>query len=727
MNVRILIWLVFMSSQLLAQYRLDSSYLAPPKPVYEQYFGKTVEDPYRYLEDLEDADVRGWLKAQNEHSQNILSRISGRDSLLTEIQAWGKEEKVQMSFPRAVAGRLFYIKTLTAEDKEVLYYRSETDGKEISLFDTQTYSQSKGVHSATIDYFEPSPTGSLVAFGVSEEGAEMATLHVIRVDDQTMLPEAMERAMYGNPSWLPDESGFFYSQMKALSDSDPPSEKYQDSKVWLHRLNTPVESDQEVFSRRLQASLPLAAIDFPFPVLFPTSSDLFIYVYRGVADDLTLYKAPLANVLAGDNSKLAWQSIFTMEDEVTDFAVWNDALFLLTHKNAPTFKVVKTTLLDSDISRATTLIDQGEAVIEDIHLSGETLLVQSTKNGLGQLTQLEVETDRVSEISLPFEGSVFFPGKFFSYGSDLFFKMTSWNHPIDIYRLDGKSNQVEETPLQPQPQFPLLEELVVEELEVPSHDGVMVPLSLVYHRDTKKDGNNMTLLRGYGAYGVSFNPVFESYWLSWFQRGGIYAIAHVRGGGERGEAWHQAGLKATKPNSWKDFIACAEYLIQEKYTSKEILAAYSASAGGITIGRAITERPDLFQAAMIRVGAMNPLRHEFTQNTANIPEYGTIQDSLEFYYLYEMDPYHHVSDGVTYPAMLFTAGINDARLPAWLPGKMVAQLQQATSRKRPVLLRIDYEGGHFGGAASQQEQELADLFSFLLWQLRHPDFAPKAY
>jgi prolyl oligopeptidase len=257
------------------------------------------------------------------------------------------------------------------------------------------------------------------------------------------------------------------------------------------------------------------------------------------------------------------------------------------------------------------------------------------------------------------------------------------------------------------------------ETEVPSHDGVKVPLSIVYRKGLKKDGNHPLLLDGYGAYGITYDPNFSPTRLAWLERGGVFAVAHVRGGGEYGEDWHQAGQKATKPNTWKDFIACAEYLVREGYTSPEHLAGTGGSAGGILIGRAITERPDLFRAAVPRVGAMNALRAEHEPGgPANIPEFGTTAREEEFQALQEMDAVAHVKDGVRYPAVLLTSGINDSRVEPWQPAKMTATLQEHGTPDRPVLLRVAFDAGHgMGLTKDQRVAETADIYSFLLWQL----------
>jgi prolyl oligopeptidase len=255
-----------------------------------------------------------------------------------------------------------------------------------------------------------------------------------------------------------------------------------------------------------------------------------------------------------------------------------------------------------------------------------------------------------------------------------------------------------------------------------------VPLSIIHKRGLKLDGSHPTLLDGYGAYGISLDPFFDAKFLAWLERGGIYAVAHVRGGGEYGEDWHKAGQKLTKPNTWKDFIACAEYLIEKKYTSVAHLAGEGTSAGGILIGRSITERPDLFDAAIIEVGDTDSLRAELMESgPANIPEFGTVKEQDGFKALYEMSSYGHVKDGTRYPAILLVTGINDPRVAPWQPAKITARLQAATTSGKPVLLRIDYEAGHgFGSTKTQRQEQLADEWAFLFWQLGAPEYQPKS-
>jgi prolyl oligopeptidase len=290
------------------------------------------------------------------------------------------------------------------------------------------------------------------------------------------------------------------------------------------------------------------------------------------------------------------------------------------------------------------------------------------------------------------------------------------------------SSVLAKTELTPAGPYSNIAGLVTKDVEVRAADGTMVPLSLIYKQGIVLDGSNPTLLWGYGAYGISQSPFFNPILLPWFDRGGIFAVAHVRGGGELGEAWHQAGRMLTKHNTWEDAIACAEYLISQKYTSPAKLAIASGSAGGILVGMAITTRPELFAAALNMVPLSDTIRMELTANGANnVSEYGSAKTEDGFHGLSAMSPYLHVKDGVRYPAVLVTTGINDPRVAPWQPAKMVARLQIANSSGKPVLFRVDYDSGHGIGDTKQQGyEEWADAWSFLFWQLGMPGFKPAA-
>jgi prolyl oligopeptidase len=302
----------------------------------------------------------------------------------------------------------------------------------------------------------------------------------------------------------------------------------------------------------------------------------------------------------------------------------------------------------------------------------------------------------------------------------------SWIHRDVTYVYNPRSHTTDDTHLQPE-STTKGSELQVFDVRVTSHDGTMVPLTIVSRKGLARDGRNPTLMMGYGSYGISMDPVFDPLMQAWMERGGIYAIAHVRGGGEYGEDWHLAGKGLKKENTWKDFIACGQYLVDQKYTSPQRLGILGGSAGGITVGRAITERPELFVAAIDEVPASDMIRIESLPGGAgNTLEFGSVKNEDGFKGLLQMSPYHHVKDGTRYPAVLLITGFSDPRVQSWQPGKFAARLQAATSSDKPVLLRVDYDAGHgnIGGTRKQNELRWTDIFTFLWWQMGVPEFQP---
>jgi prolyl oligopeptidase len=302
--------------------------------------------------------------------------------------------------------------------------------------------------------------------------------------------------------------------------------------------------------------------------------------------------------------------------------------------------------------------------------------------------------------------------------------ITSWTTPRTTYDFDAQKDTFEKSIFDTAIQYPGFENLVSEEVEVPGHDGTMIPLSIIYQKGIPMDGSSSCVLEGYGAYGLSYTPAF-SIRRSVATRGVVLAYAHPRGGSEKGEAWYKAGFKTTKPNTWKDFISCADYLVKKGYTSPEKLGGTGTSAGGILISRAITERPDLFAAAVCNVGCANAMRMEFSPNgPVNTPEFGTVKDQVECAALFEMDGVQHVEKGTKYPAVMGVGGWNDPRVPAWEPGKFVAALQAASTSGKPVLLKVNYDNGHFTEEKTVTFKNFAGQFAFLLWQTGQKDFQP---
>jgi prolyl oligopeptidase len=490
--------------------------------------------------------------------------------------------------------------------------------------------------------------------------------------------------------------------------------------VYYHKLQTRIEEDLLIATTGHSPKATFSDVDFP-SLSIPAGSDYAVLkIKHGDSNELTLFTAPI-NTLFAD--QIPWVKICDVPQGVTNYSVHEDDIFLQSYMNAPRFKVVRTALKNPDFQTAELIVPPGEKVVQSIHTAKDALYVSLLDAGLGKILRVPYQNIHISEIlAIP----DFASANIVSISKELegiLLSATSWTKGGLIYSYDPNTGDLKNTRLMPVGEYDNLKGYTSKEVKVKSYDGVMVPLSILYKSDIQLNGKNPTLIRGYGAYGLTTNVNFNPLLIAWLEKGGVYAIAHVRGGGAYGREWHMAGQKTTKPNTWKDFIACAEYLITEGYTSNNYIAGQGGSAGGILIGRAITERPDLFAAAIINVGDLDAIRAETTTNgVPNIQEFGTVKNEKEFHALLEMSSYHHVVDGIKYPAVLLTIGMNDPRVAPWMSGKMAARLQAASTSGKPVLLRIDYDAGHGIGSTRDQYLKLrADEFSFLLWQFNLTD------
>jgi prolyl oligopeptidase len=698
----------------------DAAPMAPARPVADTYFGVTVTDPYRYIENLQDPQVDAWFKGQDAYTRGVLAKISGRDALLARIKELDHSVPARVSGINKLPGdRYFYEKTMPSEIVAKLYVRDGLSGSERLLLDPDKYPAPPGSHNAIADY-APSWDGKLVGVSVAPGGSEVGIIHIIDVETGKELPDTIDRIRFGSVAWLPGDRAFTYNRLQKLAPGQPETDFEQKSTVYLHVLGSQVDSDIPIFGIGLSPRTDFVPSDLPFVSTSIGAKWALGVVAHGTLNEFTLYEAPVDSL---DKPGIPWQKICDVPDDVTGLAIHGDQLYLLSHRGAPHFKVILVDLSHPDLAHAATVIPEGDGVIKNIAAAADGLYIQQTNATVGSLLRLGYGSTKPEEIALPFKGAVSIdsaderiPG--------LVVTMTSWARAPRAYLYNAVAKTLTDTKLKPLGPYGDPQDVVSEEVMVPSWDGALVPLSIVHKRDLKLDGSNPALIQGYGGYGISIDPDFDPVLLAWIEKGGVYAWAHPRGGGELGEDWHQGGYKLTKPNTWRDFIACADYLVAKKYTSTARFGGMGTSAGGITIGRAITERPDLFSAAIIDVGVSNAERFEFTPNgPPNVVELGSVNNQWGFEDLYAMDAYLHVRDGVHYPAILLTAGWNDPRVAPWQPGKMTARLRAATGSGKPVLLRVDYAGGHgFGSTKEQSEGRLADLWSFLLWQFGETGF-----
>lgn len=699
------------------------------KPVSQNYFGTTVTDPYRYMEDLNDSNVQSWIKAQNDYTRATLASVSGRKHLLSRIQELDQAVS-QVQAARLPGDVYLLLKMDSTESTPKLYIRHGLKGQEKLLLDPEKIALApvdQGKGASVISGFVASNNGRYIAVGIVPGGDELhGEVHVIDVNtgQETRDVLAQVGAEAWVPNWLPDDRGFVYGRLQSLPAGAPPAQVRQKFRAYLHVLGTAPEKDQPVFGYGVVQSIEVDP-SLIASVRTQPHSHWALGILNGSVTPNSAYYIEPASELGKTNAK--WQKVSDFSDGVADIAMHDDDLYLLTYKNEPRYQVLRIDARRLDLASAEVVVAPSQAVVVAISPAQDALYVQLLDGGVNRVLRVPYGLHPKTQTApLPFEGSAFVGTDPRLPGALLY--LTSWTKALKIYAYDPQTRQVTDTQLQPTGPFDDPGNIESVEVKVSSYDGTQIPLSITYPKNIKLDGANPTLLEGYGAYGFSYPPYFESRRLAWHEKGGVYAVCHVRGGGEYGEGWHLAGKGATKPNTWLDFIACAQYLIDKKYASSTGLAGEGVSAGGILIGRAITTRPELFAAAIDKVGMSDTLRSELTQNgETNIPEFGSVKTESGFRALYEMSAYHHVKDGTAYPAVLFETGMNDPRVDPWEMAKMTARLQGATSSSKPVLLRVDYAGGHgaMGATRKQADEQLADEWSFLLWQFAVPDFQPQ--
>jgi prolyl oligopeptidase len=681
----------------------------------DTYFGKTYNDPYRWLENLKDPDVEAWFKAQAGLTDGLLAKIPGKDALVQEWLALDKLKPAEYSAISYEHGRVFYKKTLGGENVGKLYFRQGWNGAEKLLFDPAMYKT--GV-TTTIQSILPSWDGKHVAMGLTSRGAEWSELRVLDMERGTLLPDSIYPS-YGPHGWMKDNQSFSYDAGKVADIKSLEIELNRKTKV--HKLGTEVFTDIDVFSNESNPELGITAKEIPSASVDESFPDYIVGFAGTVQNEMRIFYAPVSEL---KHTKIKWDVLSKRSDNlVRGFTFYRDHVYAVTHTDAPKCKLVRTSVKHPDWEHAETVIPEGADSIRSITKCKHYLLIVYSNGVVCRLVKYDPITGKTAEIKLPASGTVGVSCPDWKTDRCLVY-LTSWISPLTIYDFDAQKDTFAKSIFNTDVSYPGFENLVSEEVEVPGQDGAMIPLSIIYKKGIPLDGSNSCILRGYGAYGISATPGF-SILNSVALRGVVLAIAHTRGGGEKGEAWYRAGYKTTKPNTWEDFISCAEYLVKKGYTSPQKLAGTGTSAGGILISRAITERPDLFAAAVCNVGCANAMRLEFSANgPVNTPEFGTVKDPVECQALFEMDGVQHVEKGVKYPAVMGVGGWNDPRVPAWEPGKFVAALQAATASGNPILMKVNYDNGHFTEEKSVTFKNFAGQFAFLLWQTGHKDFQP---
>ncbi len=692
---------------------------APPvaavRDVVQTLHGVTVHDPYRYFENLKDPEVQAWLKGQGEHARQTLDRIDGRDQMEQRIAELSAASGDKLSdLVRMPGERIYYLKRGSQQKQYKLMLRVGLHGAEKVLVDPELEAARTGVPHA-INYFVPSWDGRHVAYGMSAGGSEDTSLYILNVASGKRVGQPMARVHDSLVNWLPDSRSLTFNQLKALKEGESDTETYLDSRVLWLKLGQGEAQAKPVFGPQVTRDLGLARLDVGSIRFTPGSPWMLARTTDTTVPEGFLFVAPVSDL---SQPRIHWKKISTLADKIVDIELRGNALYYRTHQNAPRYKVMKLDLRHPDLARAQEVaIAPADGVLEGFVLTRNAVMAavrEGTSIGIRRYTDGDTTGQA---IALPYAGAAELHEDPAHGYDDMLYTLAGWTRLPLEFQLRG--NVSVDTGLRAKVTMPALPEIEVEQVNVPSHDGVLVPMTLLHRKGLQRNGANPTLLDGYGAYGYSETAHFSAAQMVWLERGGVLALPNIRGSGVYGEPWHLAGVKASKPNTWKDGIACAQYLIAQGWTTPRTLAVMGTSAGGTFVGRSITSAPQLFAAAIFNVGDMDMVRSEESANgITNISEFGSSRNADDFPALLEMSSYHHIVDGTAYPAVLLIHGLNDPRVDVWHSAKAAARLQAASSSGKPVLLRLDAQAGHgMGSTATQRDAMYADIYSFLLWQM----------
>ena len=689
----------------------------PPAPVArvavvkDTYFGETLTDPYRWMENDKDPEWLPYLQGQDAHARAVLRAIPGRAQLLKRIQELSGDAASTRAARRA-GGKLFFEQRPVGADNFKLFVRE--GGADRVLIDPTLLSDAKGHQS--LDWWKPCPKGMHVVYGLSKDGSEDSVLHVLRVADGRDLPERIANTQAANPHWLDDGSGFFYNQLTGAVDTP---ERFLDSQARFHRLDTDPGADPILMKRGLDERVQYERIQAPVIETFYGSGYALLRL-EDVRREFRAFLAPVAEVLA---NRARWVPVAGFEDEVTDIEMEGSTLWLLANREHPRGRILKASASAPAAAGATEVVPESQVVIEAFARARDGLYLEMMDGGVSGLRRLD-RAGEVRELPLPFDGTLRALSCEPSEEGALF-SFTGWLTAGDIWSVDA-TGRVAPTRLTPTPPIDV-SGYEAQRAFATARDGTKIPYTLLYRKGLKLEARSPAWLSAYGSYGISaYTPSFAGRTLALLDAGFIVGYANVRGGGEYGRQWHKAGQLTNKPNTWHDLIDVCEELCRRSYTSPARLAIGGRSAGGITVGRAMTERPELFAAVVDGVGWSNPLRYVAEQNGyGEEPEWGAISEKSGYRALKSIDSYQHVRDGVAYPAVLLTTGVTDPRVAPFHAAKMTARLQMATRSGKPVLLRVDFDAGHgIGSTRTQQDLEALDTYSFLLWQTGVSGYQP---
>ncbi len=689
---RAFIWVTLFGFLWLPAFAQAADVNGPPptrvEVVSDTLHGVVIEDPYRWLEDQEAPETREWIEAQNDYMKSVLGDVKGRDAIEKRLAELMKVDVI--SPPISRNGRYFLSKRLKDQDLFVIYMREGLDGEDQVLIDPHPMSED---HTVSVNMLDVSDDGKVLAYGVRRGGADEIEVRFMDVDDRKDLPDVLPTSRYFGISLTPDADGLYYTEFKMTGQ-----------RVRYHEMGTDMTRDVEMFGEGFGADKIVAS------GLSEDGRFLGIMVFHGSAGkQVELYYKDL--------EKDEPIQTFVNDIEARFFPEFaGDYVLLQTDWNAPNGRVLKAPMEDPSRENWVEIIPESEAVIEGVSAAGGKLFVNYLENVNSRVAIFDTDGKNLGEISFPSLGSVSgMQGRWSE--NEAFFAFSSFHIPTTIYRYEVDSGKKSvwsklDVPVDPD-QFEL------KQVWYTSKDGTRVPMFLLYKKGLKLDGNNPTLLAGYGGFSVSVTPGFSQRGILWAENGGIYAIPNIRGGGEFGEEWHEAAMFEKKQNCFDDFIAAGEWLIENDYTNRDKLACRGGSNGGLLVGAMLTQRPDLFRAIICTYPLLDMVRfHKFLVARFWVSEYGSADDPEQFKYIYEYSPYHNVEEETEYPAVLFITGDSDTRVAPLHARKMAALVQAKTGSDKPVLLKYDTETGHSGGMpVEKQIEDMTDAFSFLFWQL----------
>ena len=657
--------------------------------------GETIPDPYRWLENGDDPDTRAWTERQNALTEAYLARAPGRGAIrrrLDDLLAIGA-----ISVPTPARGRYFYQRRDGRQNQPVLYVRDGIDGEDRAAVDPNALDPAG---TTALDWYFPSDDGQLLAYGLSENGSEQSVLHLLDVTRGVLLPDRIPRTRAADLAWLPDHSGFYYTRYPAPGEV-PEGEEHYHRAVYFHPVGADPADDPLVHRPERKEYWPSVSVS-------PDGRWLLVGVAR-TFDQTDLYLGdraaggPIPTLVA-----VAEHLAASFDGEVA-----HGRLFLRTNLDAPTYRLYEVHPEQPARGHWRELVPaRPDAVLDGVRVLGHGLALSYLERASSRLRLTDLDGGLRRDVALPTLGSLFGLGGEWD-GDELFFGFSSYTVPPSVYRIDlagGDQTLWRRVDADVDP-----ERFEVRQVGVESRDGTPVSMFLVHQRGLERTGDAPVYLTGYGGFNISMTPAFSRSLLLWLEHGGVVAIPNIRGGGEYGEAWHQGGMLGRKQNSFDDFVAAAEWLIRERYTRPERMAAAGGSNGGLLMGAVLTQRPDLFGAIVVQVPLLDMLRyHRFLIARLWIPEYGSPDEPAEFAWLRAYSPYHHVRPGTAYPAVLLATAESDTRVAPMHARKMAARLQAATSSGRPVLLRLEARAGHGAGKPlSKVLDELTDTWTIV--------------